>query len=111
MANYNIDDLSAISSLDDADLIEVQSGGINYKGTIAQFKAALGAGIIDWDMSTNLFPSGSVRGQEFNGINGPTTTLFDRNGDPIPNGVIAKSLENNASISDPTKWALMYTII
>ena len=111
MANYNIDDLGAIPSLSDADLIEVFSGGINYKGTVLQFKTALGVGVTDWNLSTNLFPSGSVKGQRYYGISGPTTTLLDRTGITISTGVIATSLLNNASTTDPLEWALQYTII
>lgn len=66
-------------------------------------------GITDWDMTTNLFPSGSKKGQRYYGTG--VTTLVDRNGDVIPSGVIATSLVDNASTSDPTNWALQYTII
>lgn len=66
-------------------------------------------GITDWDMTTNSFPSGSKKGQRYYGTG--ATTLVDRNGDPIPNGVIATSLTDSASTSDPNDWALQYTII
>lgn len=70
-----------------------------------------GVSLTDWDMSENEFPASSLKGQEFNGINGPTSTLLDRNGNAIPNGVILKSLVNNASTTNPTEWAILYTII
>ncbi len=112
MANYNIDDLTAIGSLSDSDLIEVLSGGVNYKGTVGQLKTALGAGITDWDLSTNAFVSGSKQGQRYYGVALTTpTTLLDRTGSLVSNGVIATSLVDNASTSDPTEWALQYTII
>ena len=67
--------------------------------------------LTDWDMSTNLFPSSSVRGQKYYGINGPTSSRVDRLGSIIPNGVFLTSLLNNASTTDPTQWAIEYTII
>lgn len=68
--------------------------------------------LIDWDLSTNLFPLGAAKGQRFYGVAQSTpTTLEDRNGDLIPNGVIATALITGASTIDPAQWALQYTII
>lgn len=64
----------------------------------------------DWDMSTNLFPANSAKGVPYFGINGPTNTLLDRAGNRIPNGAIATPLQDGASQTDPTQWALEYTI-
>jgi len=95
MANYNINNLSPIANLNDSDLIEIQSGGINYKGTFAQLKNALGVGIIDWDMSTNAFPTGGSKGQEYYGTELSTrTTLTDSAGNLLPSKVIAKALKD-----------------
>lgn len=100
MANYNIDDLSAISALADADLIEVLSGGVNYKGTVAQFKTALGAGIIDWDLSTNAYPSGGKKGQTYNGKKLSTaTTLTDSAGNILPDQVVGIALQDNPTLA------------
>lgn len=66
-------------------------------------------GLTDWDMTTNLFPSNSKKGQRYYGTG--VTTLVDRNGNVIPSGVIATSLADNASTSNPNDWALQYTII
>lgn len=64
----------------------------------------------NWDMSTNLFPANSIKGVANFGINGPTTTLHDRAGNSIPDGVVATPLLDNASQTDATQWALSYTI-
>ena len=109
MANYNISDLSAISALADTDLIEVLSGGVNYKGTVAQFKAALGAGLIDWNMSTNAFPTGGKKGQEYYGIELTTrTTLTDTTGALLPSKVLAKALQDNPTTN--AHFAFTYVI-
>lgn len=84
------------------------SGGssVRQRGSIRpQIKA-----VIEWDMSLNVFPSGSQSGQDYNGVNGPTTTLLDVNGDPIPNKVLIKSLKDNASTTNASEWAITYTI-
>lgn len=77
--------------------------------------AGVGVGsdsLTDWDLSTNLFPLGATKGQRFYGVAQSTpTTLEDRNGDLIPNGVIATALITGASTIDPAQWALQYTII
>lgn len=67
-------------------------------------------GLLEWDMSTEAFPADSIRGWEYNGINGATTTLFDVNGDPIPDKVLLRSLKNGASTSDASEWAIIYTV-
>src|SRR6187549_3596618 len=105
MANFNIDDLDPIASLADGDLIEILSGGVNYKGTVAQLKAAFGVGLTDWNMDTNLFPSGSVKGQKYYGVITTSTTLVDTAGNALPSKIISISLQNNASTSNPAQWA------
>lgn len=67
-------------------------------------------GVTEWDMSLDVFPSNSQAGQDYNGVNGPTTTLLDANGDTIPDKVLLKSLVDGASTSDPSEWAITYTI-
>jgi hypothetical protein len=69
------------------------------------------ATLTNWNMSLNLFPSGSTRGKRYYGINGPTSTLFDRLGSIIPNGVFITSLVDSASTTVATDWAIEYTII
>ena len=110
MANYNIDDLTAIGSLSDSDLIEVLSGGVNFKGTVGQLKTALGTGLTDWSMDTNAFPSGSKKGQRYYGVITVSTTLLDTSGNPLPSKIIATALQDSASTSNPSQWAFTYTI-
>jgi hypothetical protein len=72
-----------------------------------------GSFIPNWDMSTNLMPSGSLRGDKWYGINGPTTTitvLIDGVPQVIPNGTMAESLIDNASTTDTTQWAFTTTM-
>jgi hypothetical protein len=72
-----------------------------------------GSFIPNWDMSTNLLPSGSLRGDKWYGINGPTTTLtvtMDGSPQAIPNGTIAESLIDNADPADTTQWAFTQTM-
>lgn len=64
----------------------------------------------EWDMSTDKFPTGSVKGQKYYGINGPTTYLLDRRSNSIPSDVWLISLKNNASETDPLEWSIQYTI-
>jgi hypothetical protein len=110
MANYNIDDLGAIGSLSDSDLIEVLSGGVNYKGTVSQLKVALAVGLItSWNKATNFFPSGSRQWQMYYGTG--ATTRVDRSGNTLTSDpIVAIALVENASTTDPTQWALLYTI-
>lgn len=104
-----ISQLPTATTLDGTEYLEIVQSGVSKK--VLKSILVVGSALTDWDMSTNLFSSGSVRGQRYYGINGPTTTLLDRLGSVIPNGVIATSLEDNASTTDPTKWAIEYTII
>lgn len=104
-----ISQLPTAATLDGTEYLEIVQSGVSKK--VASSNLGGGSSLTDWDMSTNLFSSGSLRGQRYYGINGPTTTLFDRLGSVIPNGVFATSLEDNASTTDPTKWAIEYTVI
>ena len=55
-----------------------------------------GSSLIDWNMSTNAFPTGGNRGQEYYGTEVSTrTTLTDIAGNLLPRIVIAKALVNN----------------
>lgn len=72
-----------------------------------------GSFIPNWDMSTDTLPSGTLKGDRFYGINGPTedlTILVDGAPQVIPNGSIAESLQDNASTTDATQWAFILTI-
>lgn len=52
--------------------------------------------LIDWDMSTNAFPTGGLRGQSYYGTELTTrTTLTDSAGNVLPSKVIAKALINS----------------
>jgi len=66
--------------------------------------------LTDWNMDSNLFPSGSVKGQLYYGIITTSTTLLDASGNALPSKIFLRSLQNNASTSDVTQWAITYTI-
>lgn len=97
-------DLSA--NINDTEDIIININGETINITIS----SPGSSLENWDMSTDLFPSGSTKGKEYYGINGPTSTLLDCNGDVIPDGVILKSIVSNASTTNPAEWAILYTI-
>jgi len=103
--------LSTGTTPDGTEIMAVVQGGASKRLTLQQVISALVPTISNWDMSTDAFPSNSKSGQEYYGINGPTATLLDRTGSPISDGVLLKSLQANASTSDPTQWAITYTII
>lgn len=114
MANYNISDLSAIPSISDSDLIEVLSGGINYKGTIAQLKTALGilgsGAIIALQSPVSLatqFPANSKRGYLYPVSVGGKTAQGD--GGPIVVNALILSLVDNASTSSNLDWYVINT--
>ena len=109
MANYNIPDLDPIVSLDDSAEIEIFSGGVNWRGSLGQLKASLGAGLIDWNMSTNAFPTGGKKGQEYYGTELTTrTTLTDTTGALLPSKVLAKALQDNPTTN--AHFAFTYVI-
>ena len=66
--------------------------------------------LTDWDMDSNLFPAGSVKGQRYYGIITTSSTLLDVNGDPLPSKIFATALQDGASTTDPAEWAFTYTI-
>lgn len=68
-------------------------------------------GITDWDMDTNLFPSSSKKGQRYFGIITTSSTLVDNQSppQPLPSRIIATSLQDNASTSNPAHWAFQTT--
>lgn len=52
--------------------------------------------LIDWDMSTNTFPTGGSKGQDYYGTELSTrTTLTDTAGNLLPSKVLAKALIDN----------------
>lgn len=95
-------------AVSDSENITINLEGEVINITINESGQAL---LTDWDMDTNLFPANSRKGQDYYGIITTSSTLVDRNGNPLPSGVIAKALVNNASTSDPNDWAFTYTII
>ena len=71
-----------------------------------------GSFIPNWDMSTNAMPAGSLRGDKWYGINGPSalTTIVDGIPQTIPNNTVATSLIDNASTSDTSQWSFTQTM-
>ncbi len=82
-------------------------------GTIADDTDINAIKLHSWDLSTNLFPSGATFGYRGYGINGPTTSLLDRFGDPIPDGSFCECIKlvGVASTSNPLDWAIYTTVI
>lgn len=105
-----ITQLPVASTLDGSEQFEVVQGGTSKQTTAAAIASTSSPSLTDWDMSTEEFPSNSVRGKRYYGVNGPTDSLVDRAGGLIPNSVFLTSLVNNASTTDPTDWAIEYTI-
>lgn len=72
-----------------------------------------GSTLNSWNMSTDLFPAGATFGYRAYGINGPTSDLEDRFGDPIPDGSFIECIKvsGTASTTDPLDWAIYTTII
>jgi len=66
--------------------------------------------LTDWNMDSNLFPSGSKKGQRYYGVITSSTTLLDRSGNPLPSNIFLTSLQDNASTSNVNQWAIEYTI-
>jgi hypothetical protein len=64
----------------------------------------------NWDMSTNLFPSGSAQWQKYYGTKSGSSTLLDKAGNPLPDEVIAIAKIANASTTDPNDWIFENTI-
>jgi hypothetical protein len=66
--------------------------------------------LTDWNMDTNAFPSGSVKGQRYYGVITTSCTLLDVSGNPLPSKIFATALQDSASTSNPAHWAFTYTI-
>lgn len=119
MANFNISDLAAISSIADADIFEVEQDGTNKKVTGAQIKAYLGigaAGILPYyqgfyDISVNTFPAGALYGYIYYTNDKNSTTLFAHDGGPIPKGsvLIANKISGAASTTLNSDWIIIPT--
>lgn len=119
MANFNINDLDLVSVLNDADLFEVEQGGVNRKATGAQIKAffssSLPTDIIrhkgNCDLSTNFFPGGALvkkYSRFYNTAN--STTLTDESGSLIPSKVFVEARQDAPSTTNAAHWFIYYTI-
>ena len=108
--NKKITELDSAAPLDGSENVELVQLGGNVKISVSALKAFLASdNLLSWNMDTNLFPAGSLKGQRYYGTK-TTSTLVDINGDPLPNKVIATSLVDGASTTDPAEWAFTYTI-
>jgi len=105
-----ITELPAASTITGTELIEAVQGGVNVKVIVSAISGGGGTSITAWDKTTNLFPSGSNQWQIYYGTG--ATTRVDRSGNTLPSDpIIAISLVNNASTTDPTEWAFIYTLV
>jgi len=112
-----ISQLSAGSTLTGAEYFEMVQSGTSKKTTAAEIAAlasAASSGLTAWDMSNNpgndKFPSGSIQWQRYYFTKSGSTTLVDKNGNPLPDECIATAKVTNASTSDPNQWIFENTI-
>lgn len=118
MANFNINDLDPVSVLNDADLFEVEQGGVNKKATGAQLKsyfagAIAGADIMrmkgDWSgVDTLPGGSGTKKWNVWRRANA-STTLTTADGSLMPVGLMMMALTDNPSSSDVSDWMFWYS--
>jgi|SRR6478752_5115047 len=111
MANFNIDNLDPVSSINDADLFEVEQGGVNKKVTGAQLKSYIGSVPNDisrfkGDWTTaNLLPGGSgTKKANFWRRSTSSTTLTTADGSLMPAGMIMMANKDNPSSTDVADW-------
>ncbi|HTJ51391.1 MAG TPA: hypothetical protein VL443_18150 [Cyclobacteriaceae bacterium] len=108
-----ISQLSSGVTLTGAEYFEMVQSGTSKKTTAAEIAAlasAASSGLTAWDMSTNSFPSGSIQWQRYYFTKSGSTTLVDKNGNPLPDECIATAKVTNASTSDPNQWIFENTI-
>jgi len=108
-----ISELPDAGALDGSELVECTQSGQSVKttsGNIAALAGVVSSGYTLWDMSTNLFPSGSAQWQKYYGTKSGSSTLLDKAGNPLPDEVIGIAKIANASTTDPNDWIFENTI-
>lgn len=115
---------AATTPLDGTELIEVVQNGFNKKVAAANLSGGSFslAGVVrhrgDFSLSGNVFPStggtGSAGAVEANNrwrVSAASTTLFDENGDVIPEGAMIEAIVDSPSTTDASDWFISYTVI
>jgi len=115
MANFNINDLAAITALGDADIFEVEQGGVNKKFTGAQLKTYLGligAPISfqgNYDISVDTFPPSAIYGYIYYTAATNSSALKGHDGGVIAKGsvLIANKVSGFASTTLNSDWIII----
>jgi hypothetical protein len=120
MAEFNIDNLDPVSVLNDADLFEVEQGGINKKATGAQIKAYIGSVPNDvmrwkgnWTTADQVAGGSSTKKAYFWRRTVASTTITTADGSLMPPGLLMMAvIDNPRNVSDPgwqDDWLFWYS--